>query len=470
MGLKLYNSLTRKKEEFVPLQDNKVGMYTCGPTVYGYASIGNLRAYVFSDILRRTLTHLGYDVTQVMNITDVGHLTSDEDMGEDKMEQSAQREGRTVWEIARYYEDVFFQDTEKSNILRPEIVCRATEHIEAMIDLVKKLEENGYTYETDQAIYFHVPLFKDYTRLSGQSLEEKIVAVRDEVQEDPGKRNPADFALWFKAIGRFANHLMQWDSPWGPGFPGWHIECSAMSMKYLGETLDIHTGGIDHIPVHHTNEIAQSEAATGKQFVRYWVHNNFLRVDGGKMSKSLGNVYKLSDFEPRNLKPLAFRYFCLSAVYRASLNFTWEGVTGAQSTLDGLYAFVRQAKRAEGSGSTPDWTREYADKFTKAIEDDLNTPRALAAMWDLIREANRRQDFNILDTLYSFDRVLGLGLEQVPMEEAIEEDVAALIAERQKARESKDWARADEIRKQLAEAGITLEDRPEGTIWHKEGS
>jgi cysteinyl-tRNA synthetase len=482
MSLKLYNSLTRKKDEFVPLDDNKVSMYTCGPTVYGYASIGNLRAYVFSDILRRTLMFLGYDVTQVMNVTDVGHLTSDEDMGEDKMELSAKREGRSVWDIARHYEDVFFQDTEKSNILRPDIVCRATEHIDAMIDLVKRLEEKGFTYETEQAIYFHVPLFPDYTKLSGQSLEEKIVAVRDEVQEDPGKKNPADFALWFKATGKFANHAMQWDSPWGSGFPGWHIECSAMSMKYLGETLDIHTGGIDHIPVHHTNEIAQSEAATGKQFVRYWAHVNFLRVDGGKMSKSLGNVYTLSDFEPRNLKPLAFRYFCLSAVYRASLNFTWEAVNGAQATLDGLYAFVRQAKRAgrpsvdgsAGSGdprtASSDWTAEYADKFTKSLEDDLNTPRALAAMWDLIREANRRQDFNVLDTLYSFDRVLGLGLEDVPMEEVIEDDIATLIKEREEARASKNWARADEIRKQLAEAGITLEDRPEGTIWHKEGS
>jgi cysteinyl-tRNA synthetase len=469
MSLKLNNSLTRHEDEFIPLDDNKVRMYTCGPTVYGYAHIGNLRAYVFSDVLRRTLAYLGYDVTQVMNVTDVGHLTSDDDLGEDKMEMSAQREGRSVWEIARYYEDVFFTDAEKLNIERPNVVCRATEHIDAMIDLVKRLQEKGFTYETDQAIYFNVPMFPDYTKLSGQSLDEKIVAVRDEVQEDPKKRNPADFALWFKAIGRFQKHLMQWDSPWGPGFPGWHIECSAMSMKYLGETLDIHTGGIDHIPVHHTNEIAQSEAATGKQFVRYWVHNNFLKVDGGKMSKSLGNLYRLSELEEHGIKPLAFRYFCLLAVYRATLNFTWESVTGAQSTMDSLYAFVRQAKRTGATGSNPEWTREYIDKFTESIQDDLNTPRALAAMWEMIHESNRRQDFNVLEALYDFDRVLGLGLEQIPLEDDLPEELAALIAERQKARETKNWARADEIRKTLAEAGITIEDRAEGAVWHREG-
>ncbi|MDO8588093.1 MAG: cysteine--tRNA ligase [Armatimonadota bacterium] len=467
MSLKLHNSLTRKKEEFVPLEDNKVRMYTCGPTVYVYATIGNLRAYVFSDILRRALMYLGYDVTQVMNVTDVGHLTSDEDVGEDKLELAAQREGRTAWDIARFYEDAFFRDAEKMNIPRADIVCRATEHVDAMINLVRRLVENGYAYETGQAIYFHVPCFTDYSKLSGQSLEDKITAVRAEVQEDPEKKNPADFALWFKAVGRFENHAMQWDSPWGRGFPGWHVECSAMSMKYLGDTLDIHTGGIDHIPVHHTNEIAQSEAATGKQFVRYWVHNNFLKVDGGKMSKSLGNVYTLSDVEERGIKPLAFRYFCLSAVYRATLNFTWDSVAAAQTTVNSLYAFVREAKRSGATGPSPEWTREYADRFRESLEDDLNTPRALAAMWDLIRESNRRQDFSVLAVLYDFDRVLGLDLDRVPVEEELAEDYAALVAERQKARETKDWARADEIRKQLAEAGILLEDRPGGVVWRR---
>ncbi|MDO8684037.1 MAG: cysteine--tRNA ligase [Armatimonadota bacterium] len=468
MGLRLYNTLARKKEEFVPLEDKNVRIYTCGPTVYGFAHIGNFRAYVFSDVLRRTLIYLDYNVTQIMNVTDVGHLTSDEDVGEDKMELTARKEGRSVWNIARFYEDFFFTDAQKLNLQRPDIICRATEHVDAMIELVKKLVEKGFTYETAQAIYFHVPLFPNYTKLSRQSLDEKIVAVREEVQEDPEKKHPADFALWFKAIRRFENHAMQWDSPWGMGFPGWHIECSAMSMKYLGETLDIHTGGIDHVPVHHTNEIAQSEAATGKRFVRYWLHNNFLRVEGGKMSKSLGNLYTLGDLEARGIKPLSYRYFFFTAAYRTTLNFTWEAVGAAQSSLNSLYKFVRQAKREGALGPEPDWAREYRDQFNKALEDDLNTPRALAAVWDLIREANRRQDYNVLSVLYDFDKILGFDLEQTPLEEELPEEYAALVAERQKAREAKDWARADELRKELEDAGILLEDRPEGTIWRRE--
>lgn len=467
MALRLHNTMTRTKDEFVPLSDNKVSMYTCGPTVYGYAHIGNLRAYVFSDTLRRTLLYLGYDLTQVMNVTDVGHLTSDEDMGEDKLELSARKEGRSVWDIARYYEERFFRDADRLNILRPDIVARATEHIDAMIELVQKLVDKGFTYETGQAVYFHVPLFADYTKLSRQSLEEKIVAAREEVQEDSDKRNPADFALWFKATGRFENHLMQWDSPWGLGFPGWHIECSAMSQKYLGDTLDIHTGGIDHVAVHHTNEIAQSEAATGKQFVRYWVHNNFLRVDGGKMSKSLGNVYTLDDIEHKGIDPMAFRYFCLTAVYHATVNFTWDSIAAAEAGMDSLYAFVRQAKRAGVAGIEPEWTVEYKAKFREAVEDDLNTPRALATLWDLVKESNRRQDYNVLSELFDFDRVLGLRLDEVQVDQELPPEYTALIAEREAARASKDWARADELRKELAAAGITLEDRPEGTIWHR---
>ncbi|HOK55461.1 MAG TPA: cysteine--tRNA ligase, partial [Armatimonadota bacterium] len=369
--MQLFNTLTRTKEEFIPLEPGKAGLYTCGPTVYNYAHIGNLRSYIFADILRRTLEFENYDVTQVMNITDVGHLTSDDDIGEDKMEAGARREGKSIWDIARYYEDAFFVDIDKLNIERPTIVARATEHVPDMIDLVKRLEERGFTYETEQAVYFDVTKFPEYTKLAGQALEEKITAARAEVQEDPEKKNPADFALWFKATGRFKNHLMQWDSPWGMGFPGWHVECSAMSMRYLGETFDIHTGGIDHIPVHHTNEIAQSQAATGKPFVRYWMHGEFLVVSGGeKMAKSAGEFLRLQVLTDKGYDPLAYRYLCLQVHYRSKLNFTWESLDAAQAGYNRLKAFIDVASRARGTEQP--WVQEYRDRFRDAITDDLN--------------------------------------------------------------------------------------------------
>ncbi|HPP76522.1 MAG TPA: cysteine--tRNA ligase, partial [Armatimonadota bacterium] len=378
--MQLFNTLTRTKEEFIPLEPGKAGLYTCGPTVYNYAHIGNLRSYIFADILRRTLEFENYDVTQVMNITDVGHLTSDDDIGEDKMEAGARREGKSIWDIARYYEDAFFVDIDKLNIERPTIVARATEHVPDMIDLVKRLEERGFTYETEQAVYFDVTKFPEYTKLAGQALEEKITAARAEVQEDPEKKNPADFALWFKATGRFKNHLMQWDSPWGMGFPGWHVECSAMSMRYLGETFDIHTGGIDHIPVHHTNEIAQSQAATGKPFVRYWMHGEFLVVSGGeKMAKSAGEFLRLQVLTDKGYDPLAYRYLCLQVHYRSKLNFTWESLDAAQAGYNRLKAFIDVASRARGTEQP--WVQEYRDRFRDAITDDLNIPRAIAVMW-----------------------------------------------------------------------------------------
>jgi len=466
VALKLHNTLTRKRETFESLEPGKVGMYTCGPTVYWFAHIGNYRTYLFEDVLRRTLEYLGYKVEHVMNITDVGHLTSDADAGADKMEEGARREGKTVWDIAQFYTDAFFKDMDELNIERPSVVCKATEHVGDMIALTRRLVERGFAYETDEAIYFHVPLFKDYTQLDRQRLEDKAVAVRAEVQEDSQKRYPADFALWFKAIGRFANHIMVWDSPWGKGFPGWHIECSAMSMKYLGETFDIHCGGIDAIPVHHTNEIAQAEAATGKKFVRYWLHGQFLRVDGGKMSKSLGNLYLVDDMKAKGLNPLAFRIMCFSAHYRAHLNFTWEGMASAQSALDSLYDFVREAKRA-GDGPEPEWVAEYRSRFKEAIEDDLNMPRAMSAVWDLRGEAYRRQEMNVLPTLYDFDKVLGLKLESIPEEGDLEPELMTLIRDREDARTARDWKRADEIREELASRGISLEDRADGTVWRK---
>ena len=309
--MKLYNTLTRKTEEFTPQNFPFVKFYACGLTVYDYAHIGNMRTYTNNDILKRTLNYLGYKVCHVMNITDVGHLTGDDDTGEDKLEKGAQKSGQTVWEVAQFYTDFFTQTLKELNIVMPDYMPKATDHVKEMIELNKTLEKKGYTYETSQALYFDVTKFKNYGQLSGQKLEEKLKGARQEVYLDPEKKNSADFALWFKRTGRFKNHSMHWESPWGDGFPGWHIECSAMSMKYLGETIDIHSGGVDHIAVHHENEIAQSEAVTGKLFVKYWFHNAFLLVNDEKMSKSKGNFYTIDDIKKRGIEPMAIRYLFL---------------------------------------------------------------------------------------------------------------------------------------------------------------
>jgi cysteinyl-tRNA synthetase len=467
--MRLYNSLTRRKEDFVPLNPGCVGIYTCGPTVYNYAHIGNLRTYIFADLLRRSFEFEGYTVNHVVNVTDVGHLTSDDDFGEDKMEAGARREGKSIWDVARFYEDEFFKDTDALNIKRPTVVARATEHVPEMIELVKRLQERGYTYETDQAIYFDVSRFPDYTGLAGQALDEKLVAARAEVREDPKKNNAADFVLWFKASGRFANHIMQWDSPWGKGFPGWHIECSAMSMRYLGETFDIHTGGVDHIAVHHTNEIAQSEAATAQPFVRTWMHAEFLiEGTGEKMAKSAGEFLALKSLTDRGYDPLDFRYLCLQVHYRSKLNFTWDSLEAAKAGRVRLKAFVELASRT--GGTEPPWVRQFRDRFREAVTDDMNVPRAMAVVWELIREANTREELGILDVLQDFDRVLGLRLSEVALsaeKDELEPRLAAMIGEREKARAEKNWARADEIRRELTGQGIVLEDRPEGTIWRR---
>ena len=473
MALQLYNTLAKRKEDFKPIEPGKVKLYTCGPTVYNYAHIGNLRAYVFSDILRRTLEYNGFEVTQVMNVTDVGHLTSDEDAGEDKMEREARQTGKDIWEIARYFEDVFFEDLKLLNIEPPMVKCRATDHVPEMIALIEKLLERGHAYITQQAVYFDVTTFPTYTQLSRQSLEDKITGARDEVQEDPEKRNPPDFALWFKAVGRFANHIMQWESPWGMGFPGWHIECSAMSMKYLGETLDIHTGGEDHIWVHHPNEIAQSEGATGKTFVKYWMHGAFLVIgkstedeDEQKMAKSEGNFLRLQNLIDEGFDPLVYRFFCYSAHYRAKMKFTWDAVSAAASGYDSLKNFIARAKQI--GGDEQPWMAEYRERFKSAIADDLNMPQAMAALSELVREADKRKEYGVLDALYDFDRVLGLDLRE-SAERATSSDagVDALIKEREEARASKNWARADEIRKELSGQGIVLEDTPSGTLWRR---
>lgn len=478
VGLRLYNTLTRRKEEFESLEPGKVKMYTCGPTVYNYAHIGNLRSYVFADILRRTLEYSGYDVPQVMNVTDVGHLTSDQDAGEDKMEKEARQSGKDIWEIARHFESVFFDDITALNIQQPAVKCRATEHVPEMIALVERIVANGHAYETGQAVYFDVTTFPTYTELSRQSLEDKITAARDEVQEDPEKRNPADFALWFKAVGRFENHLMRWESPWGVGFPGWHIECSAMSMKYLGETLDIHTGGEDHIWVHHPNEIAQSEAATGEKFVRFWMHGAFLVVgklaeeeDEGerRMGKSEGNFLRLQTLIDKGYNPLAYRYACLMAHYRAKLKFTWESMDAAASGYSALTDFAARAKQI--GGEEQPWVSDYRQRFVDAVSDDLNMPMAMGVVSEMVREADRRKEYGVLDALYDFDRVLGLQLREAAERATdIDAEVEALINERNQARAAKDWARADEIRKKLSDQGIALEDTPSGTLWRRTGA
>ncbi len=475
MTVRLYNTLTRKKEDFTPLSPPRVGLYTCGPTVYNYAHIGNLRSYIFADILRRALEYNGYEVPQVMNVTDVGHLTSDEDSGEDKMEIQARTSGMDIWEIARFYESEFFKDIQALNIEMPAVISRATEHVPDMIELIKKIVSRGHAYETAQALYFDISTFPKYTELSRQSLEDKLVGARDEVQEDPEKRHPADFALWFKAVGRFENHLMRWESPWGVGFPGWHVECSAMSMKYLGETLDIHTGGEDHIWVHHPNEIAQSEAATGMPFVRFWMHGAFLVVaresgDGAdgeqKMAKSEGNFLRLQTLIDRGYDPLAYRFLCFSAHYRTKLKFTWESMDAAVSGYNRLKDFAARALQI--GGYEGDWVADIRKRFTDAVSDDLNMPQAMAAVSDLMSEADRRKDYGVSEALYDFDRILGLRLrESAERATAADSDVESLIKQRDEARAVKDWATADQIRKQLSEQGITIEDTPSGTLWRK---
>jgi cysteinyl-tRNA synthetase len=468
MHIHIYNTMTRRKETFQPLESGKVRMYNCGPTVYDQAHIGNMRAYIFADLIRRGFEYLGYTVRQVMNITDVGHLTSDADEGEDRMLVGARRTGRDPWEIAEHFTRLFFEDTAALNILRPHVVCRATEHIPEMIGLVERLETKGYTYEIDDGLYFDVSRFPDYGRLSGQTLDEMHAGARVEVNLQ--KRHPADFALWRKATPQ---HIMQWDSPWGRGFPGWHIECSAMSMKYLGETLDIHTGGEDHIATHHPNEIAQSEAATGKPFVNTWMHGRFLRwsEDDRRMSKSSGEFLVVGDLAARGFDPLAFRYHCLTASYRVPLTFSWAGMESAAEGLHSLRGNVRRLADETREVSTSVPPSALAERFRAAIADDFNAPEALAVTWETIREANRAVDGAekraLFEAALDFDRVLGLRLADATDAETLPAEVAALIEQREAARATRDWATADELRETIRQRGHEIEDTPSGTRWRK---
>jgi cysteinyl-tRNA synthetase len=454
--LNIYNTKTRSIEAFEPLNPNTVTLYACGPTVYDFTHIGHMRKYIGDDILKRTLILLGYTVTHVMNITDVGHLSDDADTGEDKLEKGAKREGKSVWDIAQSYTDYFHKTMQAVNVLPPTHETKATDHIPAMIALVEKLIAKGFAYETPQAIYFDTSKDADYGKLSGQKLTEKEVAARDDVVIDPDKKHPADFSLWFKRIGHFADHAMYWPSPWGDGFPGWHIECSAMSMQYLGETIDIHTGGIDHIPVHHENEIAQSECATGHEFVRYWVHYDFLTVDGVKMSKSLNNFYKLDDILVRNIDPLATRLLFLQTSYRKPLNFTWDALLAAEQQLKKLQKFA--SHRTDGGKPNTG----YIEKFKAALSDDLNTARALALVWELIADKTLSAA-DAWATLEIFDDVLGLELELVPLF-TIDADSQRLRELRDIARKNKNYEESDRLRDELLARGYEVLDTPEGTV------
>lgn len=469
--MRIFNTKSRTVEPFTPLNPPLVTLYTCGPTVYDYTHIGHIRKYVGDDVLKRTLMYLGYKVNHVMNITDVGHLTDDADAGEDKLEKGAQKTGKTVWEVADFYTQYFLRTMAAVNVLPPNALVRATDHIAHMIALIQALEAKGFTYTTDEAVYFNTQLFPSYGQLSGQSLEDKTVAARDEVYADPKKQHPADFALWFFRKGRFAQHTMHWDSPWGDGFPGWHIECSAMSMAYLGETIDIHTGGIDHIPVHHENEIAQSEAATGKPFVRFWVHHAFLQVNGEKMSKSKGNFYTIDDVVKNGIEPLSLRLLFMQTNYRKPMNFTWEAAQAAHEAYKKLVAAVRQLKaqtqRTELSQDKEVKREAYLTRFRQALEDDMNTSEALAVMWEVIKSNIPSEDR--LDLLYSFDEVLGFNLRaltpqtaQKPPADTLPSEVQALAQERWQLKQNKEFAKADEIRKKLFEMGYFIVDTPTG--------
>lgn len=451
MILRLYDTYTRSVREFQPLHAPEVGLYTCGPTVYDYAHIGNLRTYVFEDVLRRVLEFNGYTVKHVMNITDVGHLVSDADTGEDKMEKGSRRAGKSAWEIAESYTQAFQADMRHLNIQEPTIWCRATDHIPDQIAFIQCIEANGFTYRASDGIYFDTSKQPDYGYLARLDVEGLQAGARIDMAE---KRNMTDFALWkFSPPGQ--KRQMEWDSPWGKGFPGWHIECSAMSAKYLGQFFDIHCGGEDHIMVHHPNEIAQTQACYGTRLANFWMHGYFLQLDSAKMAKSAGGFLRVQTLIDRGYDPLAYRMFCLSANYRAKLNFTWESLDGAATALNRL----RLATYEWGEPGVLD--EGYMDRLAEQINDDLNMPRALALTWDLVKSdlpASTKKA-----TLLQFDKILGLRLaEWQPKEETVPDEIVALVQQRQQARKDKRWKDADALREQVTAAGYEIEDTPQG--------
>lgn len=460
----LYNTLTRSKEVFQPSQPDYVGLYTCGPTVYHYAHIGNLRTYIFEDVLKRTLRYNGYAVKHVMNITDVGHLTGDRDMGEDKVEEGAAREGKSAWDIVEYYTEAFKNDIRRLNILEPDIWCRATDTIAEQIDLIRVLEEKGYTYLTRDGVYFDTSRLESYGKLSAQNLEALQEGAR--VEKNPEKRYPTDFALWkFSPPG--VQRQMEWESPWGKGFPGWHIECSAMSMMFLRGHLDIHCGGTDHIDVHHTNEIAQSEAATGEPFFRYWMHGAFLNIAGGKkMAKSAGNFLTLdATFVQQGISPLVYRFACFQSHYRKPMEFSAASLEAARNGMAHLQNQVRELKdRQPEPGAVP---AEFREKFLAAINDDLNTPRAMAVVQETLK--SDLDPGAKLAAVLDFETVLALDLERVGAAESLPAEVQGLVDARRQAREQKDWATSDRLRDELQALGYTVQDAKDGMKVFKTG-
>ncbi|MDP6387754.1 MAG: cysteine--tRNA ligase [Candidatus Pacebacteria bacterium] len=468
MALKFYNTLTNQKEEFRPRRESAVTMYNCGPTVYDFAHIGNLRSYIFADIIKKVLKYNGYKVRQVINITDVGHLTSDADEGEDKVESGAKREGVKVKDIVKRYTNAFMDDMKKLNINTNEIVFpKATEHIEEQIVFIKTLEEKGYTYQTNDGIYFDTSLRSDYGRLGSIDIKGLKQGARIKKGE---KKHPTDFALW-KFSKKNENRQQEWGSPWGVGFPGWHIECSAMSMKHLGKQIDIHTGGVDHIPIHHNNEIAQTESVTGKPFANYWMHNEHITIEGQKISKSLGNTVYLQNIIDRGFSPLSLRYWYMSAHYRTQANFTWDALEGAQTALFKLHKhFVEEYGKKDG-----DINDKYKESFEALINDDLDIPKVIALVWDFVKDKDIPKE-NKRSVLLSFDKILGLGLDhsneklvgllsgkgkKLKVGE-LPKEVKKLVGEREEARKAEDFEKADSIRNELKEKGYEIEDADEG--------
>ena len=460
--MKLYNTLTKKVEDFVPIEEGKVKMYTCGPTVYHFAHIGNLRTYISEDVLEKALKFIGYDVERVMNITDVGHNVGDGDSGEDKMSVAAKRENKSSYEIAKYYTDCFFEDCKKLNIKRPDVVSNATDNVDMYINMISTLLEKEYAYISDGNVYFDTTKFKNYYELSGRNSDDLMVAVREDIKADTAKKNPFDFGLWF-TNSKFDNQELQWDSPWGRGYPGWHIECSGISIQFLGEFLDIHCGGVDNIFPHHTNEIAQSEAYLGHKWCSYWVHGEHLNDQSGKMSKSNGEFLTLSLLEEKGYNPLIYRLFCLQSHYRNQLVFSYEGLDQAKNTYQKLKNRINNLKNNNNEIDN-DTLEKYTNQFKEAISNDLNTSLMLTTLYDVLKADIN--DETKLELVRLFDSVLSLDLlVNEEIDEELKLFIESKVEERKLAKQNKDFTLADEIRDELLSKGIVIKDTREGTTY-----